>query len=127
MSETAPNYAELTGQSNPELNGKVTFHLPTVLEQIRIDARIAQLTAPAAFDALPSDARGRVRVLATLELLIDTAPKGFYRTNAAGAPELALSSLPITDEAVLYEIYMAYMTHYQSFREGSRSAAGNQG
>ena len=109
---------------NPELSGEVTFHLPTLYERIAIGKRVAQLCAPAKWEDLPPDERALARVVATLEYVIDTAPKGFYETGPDGRPRLAPGRLLEVDEGLLWEIWAAYVALGDSFRGGGEGLEG---
>ena len=109
---------------NPELSGEVTFHLPTLYERIAIGKRVAQLCAPAKWEDLPPDERALARVVATLEYVIDTAPKGFYETGPDGRPRLAPGRLLEVDEWLLWEVWAAYVTLGDSFRGGGEGLEG---
>lgn len=111
---------------DPELSGTVTFHLPTLYERIAIGKRIAQLCAPARWEDLPPDERALVRVVATLEYVIDTAPKGFYESGPDGKPRLAPGRLLSRDEVLLWQIWAAYMDLEERFRRGPEAAEGDR-
>jgi hypothetical protein len=112
---------------NPELSGEVTFHLPTLYERIAIGKRVAQLCAPVKWEDLPPDERALARVVATLEHVIDTAPKGFYETGPDGRPRLAPGRLLEVDEGLLWEIWAAYVALGDSFRGGGEGLEGASG
>jgi hypothetical protein len=112
---------------SPELSGEVTFHLPTLYERIAIGKRVAQLCAPAKWEDLPPDERALARVVATLEYVIDTAPKGFYETGPDGRPRLAPGRLLEVDEGLLWEVWAAYVALGDSFREGGEGLEGAGG
>lgn len=101
----------IANHPEPTLNGPVTVHLPTPYEQVKIDKRMAQLAQPFNYDQLPAEGRARVRMLATLEFVIDTAPEGFYRPDPKGQPLLDFSGLLEIDEDVLWAIYAAYRAY----------------
>lgn len=109
---------------NPELSGTVTFHLPTLYERIAIGKRVAQLCAPARWEDLPPDERALARVVATLEYVIDTAPKGFYETGPDGRPRLAPGRLLAVDEGLLWEVWAAYVALEERFRAGGGGGDG---
>jgi hypothetical protein len=111
----------------PELSGEVTFHLPTLYERIAIGKRVAQLCAPVKWEDLPPDERALTRVVATLEYVIDTAPKGFYEVGPDGGPRLAPGRLLEVDEGLLWEIWAAYVALGDSFRGGGESLEGASG
>lgn len=111
----------------PDLSGTVTFHLPTLYERIAIGKRMAQLCAPVRWEDLPPDERALVRVVATLEYVIDTAPKGFYDTDAGGKPVLAPGRLLSRDEGLLWQIWAAYVELEERFRRDAQDAGGDGG
>jgi len=111
---------------NPDLSGEVTFHIPTVYERIAIGRRVAELCAPARWEDLPPEERALARVVATLEYVIDTAPRGFYETGPDGRPRLAPGRVSTLDENLLYEVWAAYVALEDSFR-GGRGAPEDAG
>ncbi|MBW6396016.1 hypothetical protein KZX47_12765 [Thermus sp. SYSU G05001] len=111
---------------DPDLAGTVTFHLPTLYERIAIGKRMAQLCAPARWEDLPPDERALVRVIATLEYVIDTAPRGFYE-SAPDGPRLAPGRLLVRDEPLLWEVWAAYVALEERFRRGGEAPGGDGG
>jgi len=109
---------------SPDLSGEVTFHLPTVYERISIGRRVAQLCAPARWEDLPPDERALARVVATLEYVIDTAPKGFYESGPDGKPRLAPGKLLEVDEGLLWQVWAAYVALGERFRQDRGGDAG---
>lgn len=113
-----PNYVELESPAAPELAGKVTFSLPTVYQQLQIDGRMAALAGPAGFEALPTAAQQRVMMVATLEFVIQSAPRGFYVEHPrTGHPLLSFEAISALDMDVLWDIYAAYIAYRNAFRE----------
>jgi len=125
MDRTATGSVTIT-HDNPDLAGEVTFHLATLYEQVRIGRRVAQMCAPAQWEQLPPDDRALTRMLATLEHVIDTAPKGFYVEDGGGKPVLAPGQLLGPDVDVLWAIYTAYVQLEDDFRGRSRATGGAQ-
>ena len=107
--------AVISGHADPDLNGTVTFHVPTLLETVRIEQRIAALSHPHAFEKLPPDGRALVRLVATLEHVIDTAPRGFY-VERDGKPVLTLEHLSGADESLLWQVFAAWRAAAETFR-----------
>lgn len=110
-----------------ELSGEVSFHLPTLYERIAIGRRVAQLSAPARWEDLPPDERALARVVATLEYVIDTAPRGFYETGPDGKPRLAPGRLLSRDEELLWQVWAAYLDLEERFRRGRGEDGGAPG
>lgn len=109
---------------DPDLSGTVTFHMPTLYERVAIGRRVAQLCAPARWEDLPPDERALAKVIATLEYVIDTAPRGFYDTDRSGKPVLAPGRLMSRDEELLWQIWAAYVDLEERFRAGAGAAGG---
>lgn len=107
----------IEGHEDENLNGDITFHIPTLMENVRIDQRVAVLAAPIKFEDLPGDGRALVRLIATLEHVIDTAPRGWYRTKD-GRPVLAFEHLSGVDEPLLWRVYAAWSEAVARFRNG---------
>lgn len=124
---TTTGTAVITGHADANLNGTVTFHVPTLLENVRIEQRMATLANPVPFDNLPPDGRALVRLIATLEHVIDTAPRGFY-VERQGQPVLTLEHLSGADENLLWQVFAAWRTAVQTFRDertgDAKAAAG---
>jgi len=112
-----PNRITIEGHEDASLNGEVTFHIPNMMESVRIEQRQALLAAPVKFENLPPDGRALVRLIATLEHVIDTAPRGWYQ-NRDGRPVLAFEHLSGVDEALLWRVYTAWNEAVARFREG---------
>lgn len=112
---------------DPDLSGTVVFHIPSLYERIAIGKRVAQLCTPARWEDLPPDERALVRVVATLEYVIDTAPKGFYDTDKAGKPVLAPGRLSSRDEDLLWRVWAAYVDLEERFRRPSEDPGGDAG
>lgn len=123
-------HATIAGHADSALNGTVTFHVPTLLENVRIEQRIAALANPLEFDRLSPDGRALVRLIATLEHVIDTAPRGFY-VERNGQPTLTLEHLSSADEALLWQVYAAWRAAANTFRQqrtgDATAAAGEAG
>lgn len=112
-----PNRITIEGHDDANLNGDVTFHIPNMMESVRIEQRIAALAAPIKFEDLPPDGRGLIRLIATLEHVIDTAPRGWYQTKN-GRPVLAFEHLSSVDEPLLWRVYAAWNEAVARFRQG---------
>lgn len=116
----------ISGKPNPDLNGPVTFHLPSLYEKVAIGRRKAELSAPAKWEELPSEERALVHAIATLEHVIDTAPKGFYQ-ELNGKPVLAPGRLAEHEDESLWEVMAAYYGLVERFRQGERNPPGDAG
>lgn len=113
--------------SNPELSGVVTFRYPQVFDEIRIQRRAVELTnlgravnAPPLKPAdLDIEAYQTVMIIATLEHVIDTAPRGFF-LEEKGRPVLNLGAMDpeevLEQDGVLWILYSAYLEWRSSFR-----------
>jgi hypothetical protein len=122
--------AEITGHADANLNGTVTFHVPTLIENVRIEQRATALARPHAFESLPPDGRALIRLIATLEHVIDTAPKGFY-VERDGRPHLSLEHLSSADEGLLWQVFAAWRAVATTFRHertgGAEASSGEAG
>ena len=114
----APNFVALEHPSDKSFSGPVTFAVPSVYGMIAIDARKAQLSGPAGFEALTAAAQLRVTVVATLERVIETAPKGFYVDDGNGKPYLSFAKVLELDEDQIVTIYSGYLAYRSWVREG---------
>lgn len=118
----------ISGHPNPDLNGAVEFHLPSTFESIRIESRMAALAAPSKFENLTPDGRAAVRLVATLEHIIDTAPRGFYQEDpSTGQPVLAIGALSEADAGIMWGIYTAFVEARERFREARAGLAFTTG
>lgn len=105
---------------NPELNGPFTFRYPDAFEEVMIGARMAELAAagratPINPDQLPTRARNFLRAIATLEYVIETAPKGWY-SDVGGRPVLEPGRIGAGDTDVVLTVFVGYLEWAGRFR-----------
>jgi len=108
--------------ANSDLNGKIEFHYPSAIEQVLIGSRVTELInfrrqVPIVFEQLPRTARFFVMAVATLEHVVETAPRGWYGDNK-GNPYLDPGAIGQGDEEAVLEVYQAYIR----FRDGVQNA-----
>lgn len=114
---TTPQRVTIEGHDDPNLNGEITFHIPHLMENVRIQQRIAALAKPITFEDMPPEGRALVRLIATLEHVIDTAPSGWY-VNRDGRPVLSFEHLSSVDEGLLWRVFTAWNEAVIRFRTG---------
>lgn len=100
------------GARNPALNGEVRFRYPSVFDQVRIGTRIAELLkADRRTDVNPASVPLRpylfAQAIATLEYVIESAPKGWY-VEKGDRPYLAPGMLTDGDEEEVLRAHKAY-------------------
>src|SRR5690606_37853362 len=86
----------------------------------------AELCAPTKFEDLSPDGRALARITATLEYVIDTAPKGFYADTPNG-PRLEPGRLLNGDEGIVWGVYTAYIQTRDAFRKERKGVTVNAG
>ena len=120
-SQEADAHFSITTTRNPDLKGDVTFRYPTVFDEVMIGARISDIvnagrSTPILLETLPWRARLYAQAIATLEVVIKTAPKGFYVEGASGEPILAPGAVGDGDEEVILETLEAFTNWRNRFR-----------
>jgi hypothetical protein len=106
----------VSGHPDENMNGDIVAHYPTAMENVRIEQRISRMCAPLAWEDLTPDGRATTRLIATLEHVIDTAPRGWYRERD-GRPLLDLSDRDPADTDILWRVYTAWRTALTTFRD----------
>lgn len=118
----------ITTAPRPDLLGPVTFRHPTLYAHLAIGRRATELAntgAPTgavriAVSDLPADQQRSVQMVATLEHVIHSAPKGFYRADDQGHPLLDMGQFDEFDadygDSLLWTLYAAYLKWRSDFR-----------
>lgn len=118
----------ITEAPRPDLLGPVTFKHPTLYAHVAIGRRATELAntgAPEgavriAVSDLPAEQQRTVHMLSTLEHVIHTAPRGFYRADDRGHPVLDMGQFDEFDaepgDSLLWTLYAAYLKWRSDFR-----------
>lgn len=112
--------------TNPDLNGAFTFRLPSAWEEVAIGSRMlelanggrANMTIPV--EMLPPRAQLFVQAIATLEYVIKSAPKGWYK-DAGGRPVLSPGAIADDEQDAVTEVFKAYLEWRFRFRESRKN------
>jgi hypothetical protein len=131
-----PLIVSISAAPNEDLIGPVTFKHPTIYDSLAIGRRAVQLSnlgvpdgqPRIAVQELPYSYQEVVYLIATLEHVIHTAPKGFYRADQNSHPVLDLGQFD-SDEAFvsgsfLWVLYSAYLRWRSDFRANRNADTG---
>lgn len=124
--KTPPDLILLSGHPDERFNGEVKYRLTKVYDRVGIASRTAQLRNGLAPQSFSFAENKLFEIIATLEYVIETAPKGFYLSDTGkDAPEVSpVLNLAFVDEDTLVEVYQAWEAfnrfHYYPKRRFAR-------
>lgn len=116
----ANNYVDISSK-DPDVTGRVTFKRANSINLVTIDARQSEIALSGSrvlkLSDVPLDALSLAGCIATCEVVITSAPKGFY-LDVNGEPQLAPGLLYDTD--ALWAVYGAWRSYQDTFRAVAR-------